>query len=180
MITDQRPIDADVASSAHTGGPDAGASRREESTRFVWTVLLVYTAFVSVVSLFHEPWKDETQAWRMAIDSHGLRELVRNARYEGHPLLFHVMIQALGHLSRSWWAVATLHVIIASLAAWLVLRHAPFTRVQKVLLVFGYWMAYEYAVVVRPYGLGMMLAFAACIAWSARPRRIGWTALMLV
>ena len=139
----------------------------------MWTVLALYAAFVSIVSAFHEPWKDETQAWRLAIDSHGLRELAHNARYEGHPLLFHVMMQALGHLSRSWWAVATLHVIIASFAAWLVLRYAPFTRLQKVLLVFGYWMAYEYAVVVRPYGLGMMLAFAACIAWTARPRRTG-------
>ena len=96
------------------------------------------------------------------------------------PLLFHVMMQALGHVSRSWWAVAALHVIIATFAAWLVLRYAPFTRVQKVLLVFGYWMAYEYAVVVRPYGLGMMLAFAACIAWTALRRRTGWTALCLV
>ena len=90
------------------------------------------------------------------------------------------MLQTLGHVSRSWWAVAALHVIIAILAAWLVLRYAPFTRAQKVLLVSGYWMAYEYAVVVRPYGFGLMLAFAACIAWTAQPRRTGWAILFLV
>ena len=28
--------------------------------------------------------------------------------------------------------------------------------------------------VVRPYGLGMMLAFAACVAWCSPRRRIGW------
>jgi hypothetical protein len=180
MTTDLRPIGFDPATGARASVADARATRREESATFVWTVLALYTALVSVVSAFHEPWKDETQAWRLAIDSHGFRELVQNARYEGHPLLFHVMVQALGHVSRSWWALATLHVIIAAVGAWLVLRYAPFTRVQKVLLVFGYWMAYEYAVVVRPYGLGMMLAFAACIAWSARPRRPGWAALFLV
>ncbi|MBW8768472.1 MAG: hypothetical protein JF589_01810 [Gemmatimonadetes bacterium] len=158
--------------------PDA--PHTEESPRFVWAVLAIYTAFVSIVSAFHEPWKDETQTWRLAIDSDGLRALAHNARYEGHPLLFHVMLQALGHVSRSWWAAATLHVIIAALGAWLVLRYAPFTRLQKVLLVFGYWMAYEYAVVVRPYGLGLMLAYAACIAWTAQRRRTGWAALLLV
>ncbi len=180
MTTDLHSIDTSVASSVRATGADTGASRREESPRFVWTVLALYVALISTVSAFHEAWKDETQAWRLAIDSHGLRQLVRNARYEGHPLLFHVMMQALGHVSRSWWALAAMHVIIAALAAWLVLRYAPFTRVQKVLLVFSYWMAYEYAVVVRPYGLGVMLAFAACVAWTARRRRTGWATLFLI
>jgi len=88
----------------------------EESPRFVWTTLAIYVAFVSIVSAFHEPWKDETQTWRLAIDSHGIRALAHNARYEGHPLLFHVMVQALGHLSRSWWAVSR---SIVSQAVWL-------------------------------------------------------------
>jgi len=180
MTTDLRPIDIRGASDFHASEAAVGTTRREESPRFVWTVLAIHTAFISLVSAFHEPWKDETQAWRLAIDSHGIRALAHNARYEGHPLLFHVMLQALGHLSRSWWAVAVLHVIIATIAAWLVLRFAPFTRVQKVLLVFGYWMAYEYAVVVRPYGFGLMVAFAACIAWTAPRRRTGWAAIWLV
>jgi hypothetical protein len=140
--------------------------------RFEVTVLGLYALFISVVSALHEPWKDETQAWRLAIDSHGVADLVHNARYEGHPLLWHLMLQALGHLSRSWWAVVVLHVAIACAGAWIVLRYAPFSRLQKVLLVFGYWSAYEYGVVVRPYGLGMMLAFAACVAWLAPRRRV--------
>jgi hypothetical protein len=155
-------------------------SARTASRRFELLVLVLFTALISVVSAFHEPWKDETQAWRLAIDSGGLRELAYNARYEGHPLLWHVLLQLVGYLSRSWWAAAVLHVVIACVGAWLVLRYAPFTRLQKVLLVFGYYSAYEYAVVVRPYGLGMMLAFAACIAWTAPRRRIGWSAVCLV
>ena len=140
--------------------------------RFEMTVLGLYALFVSFVSALHEPWKDETQAWRLAIDSHGVADLVHNARYEGHPLLWHLMLQAIGHVSRSWWAVVVLHVLIACVGAWLVLRYAPFSRLQKVLLVFGYWSAYEYAVVARPYGLGMMLGFAACVAWLAPRRRV--------
>ena len=154
--------------------------RSHVTRRFELTVLGLYALFVSVVSALHEPWKDETQAWRLAIDSDGLRELAYNARYEGHPLLWHVLLQLVGYLSRSWWAAAVLHVVIACVGAWLVLRYAPFTRLQKVLLVFGYYAAYEYAVVVRPYGLGMMLAFVACIAWTAPRRRIGWSVVCLV
>jgi len=148
--------------------------------RFEVTVLGLYALFISIVSARHEPWNDETQAWRLAIDSKGVADLVHNARYEGHPLLWHLMLQALGHLSRSWWPVVVLHVVIACIGAWLVLRYAPFTRLQKVLVVFGYWSAYEYAVVARPYGLGMMLGFAACVAWLAPRRRVGWTIVCLV
>ncbi len=180
MTTDLRPVRTEPSSGQGARPAEVGADSSDESPRFVWSVLALYVVLVSTVSAFHEAWKDETQSWRLAVDSHGLRQLARNARYEGHPLLFHLIAQALGHLSRSWWALATLHVIIASFAAWIVLRYAPFTRLQKVLLVFGYWAAYEYAVVVRPYGLGMMLAFAACVAWSARPRRTGWAAVFLV
>src|SRR5215218_5822578 len=168
---------AELASSRpRTAAPGA----REAFPRFETAVLVAYALLVSVVSALHEPWKDETQAWRMAIDSHGLAELVRNARYEGHPLLFHVMLQAAGLVSRSWWAAVVMHVVVACVAAWLVLRYAPFTRLQKVLLVFSYWSAYEYSVVVRPYGLGMMLAFAACIAWLAPRRRVVWTIVCLL
>jgi hypothetical protein len=169
------------------GGAASPRARDSESRglwetlpRFETVVLAVYALLISVVSAFHEPWKDETQAWRLAIDSNGLAELVRNARYEGHPLLFHVLLQAVGLLSRSWWAVVALHVVVACVAAWLVLRYAPFTRLQKVLLVFGYWSAYEYSVVVRPYGLGMMLAFAACVAWLQPRRRVAWTIVFLL
>ena len=163
-----------------TDGREAARSTGTASWRFEALVLVLFTVLISVVSAFHEPWKDETQAWRLAIDSDGLRELVHNARYEGHPLLWHVLLQLAGHLSRSWWAAAILHVVIACVAAWLVLRHSPFNRLQRVLLVFGYYSAYEYAVVVRPYGLGMMFAFAACIAWTAPRRRIGWSIASLV
>ena len=148
--------------------------------RFEVTVLGLYALFISFVSARHEPWKDETQAWRLAIDSHGVSALVHNARYEGHPLLWHLMLQALGQLSRSWWAVVALHVVIACIGAWLVLRYAPFTRLQKVLIVFGYWSAYEYSVVVRPYGLGMVLGFAACVFWLAPRRRVVFAIVCLL
>jgi hypothetical protein len=148
--------------------------------RFEWTALAIYAVVVAVLSALHEPWKDETQTWRLAIDSHGLRELVHNSRYEGHPLLFHLILQALAVFSRSWWAVVVLHVVIACAAAWVVLRFAPFSRLEKVLVIAGYYPAYEYAVIVRPYGLGMLLAFASCAAWTAERRRTVLASVLLV
>ncbi|HET9798357.1 MAG TPA: hypothetical protein VFP90_10225 [Gemmatimonadaceae bacterium] len=158
---------------------DDRTSATRGERRFEALLVVVYLAVVSFVSARHEPWADETQTWRLAIDTHGLADLYRSSRDEGHPLLFHVLLQMLGHLSRSWWAPVVLHVAIAGTAAWLVARYAPFTRLQKLLLVFGYFPLYEYGVIVRPYGLGMMLTFAACATWTLARRRILWTGVLL-
>jgi hypothetical protein len=161
-------------------GAIGAAGGRGPLGRFGWSTLAVYGLVVATLSALHEPWKDETQTWRLAIDSHGLGALAYNARYEGHPLLFHLLLQAVGALSRSWWAAVVLHVLIACAAAWVVLRFAPFSRWEKVLVLAGYFPAYEYAVIVRPYGLGMLLAFASCAAWTAQRRRPVLASVFLV
>jgi hypothetical protein len=145
--------------------------RGDRDRRFELIALACFVAVVSIVAAFHEPWNAETQSWRLAIDSDGLAALAHNARYEGHPLLFHFILQLVGHLSRAWWAAVATNVLIACAATWTVLRYAPFTRVEKALVIGGYYLLYEYGVIVREYGLGMLLAFAACAAWTAERRR---------
>jgi hypothetical protein len=168
-----------TGSTARAHGITARAGRASFG-KFEWASLALYAFVVAVLSALHEPWKDETQTWRLAIDSHGLGALVHNARYEGHPLLFHLLLQAVALLSRSWWAVVVLHAVIACTAVWVVLRYAPFSRLEKVLVIAGYYPAYEYAVIVRPYGLGMLLAFASCAAWTAERRRTVLASVLLV
>ncbi|MDB4882073.1 MAG: hypothetical protein JWL95_839 [Gemmatimonadetes bacterium] len=174
------PITPPGPTHAPSVSPPVSTARSVADRRFERVALVCFSVFVAVLSALHEPWKDETQTWRLAIDSDGVRALVWNARYEGHPLLFHLMLQALGHLSRSWWAAVALHVVIACAAAWVVLRYAPFSRLEKALVVAGYFPAYEFAAIVRPYGLGMLFAFASCAAWSARRRRPVLTIVLLI
>ncbi len=139
--------------------------------RFALMSLAAFAACVTLMSVLHEPWRDETQTWRLAIDSPGIAALAYNARYEGTPLLFHVLLQLVGHLSRSWYAAVIVHLTIAVSAAWLILAYAPFTRVQKLLVIGGYYLVYEYAVIVRSYGLGMALGFGVCLAWTGKRQR---------
>ena len=144
---------------------------RERDRRFELVALACFAIVLAIVAASHEPWNAETQSWRLAIDSDGLRALAHNARYEGHPLLFHFVLQLVGHLSRAWWAAVATNALIACGAAWMVLRFAPFDRVEKALVIGGYFLLYEYGVIVREYGLGVLFAFAACAAWTAPRRR---------
>lgn len=147
--------------------------------RFVWTAWLVHLLAISVVAWFHEPWRDEFQAWRLAIDSPGLRALWDNSRYEGHPLLWHIALQWLGHVSRAWWVAAAFHTALASGTAWLILRRAPLPRWQRVAMVASFYLFYGYGIIVRSYGLGVFFVFAACAAWTAERRR-PWLAGVLL
>jgi hypothetical protein len=159
------------------GGTSAGSSHAERT--FALWALLVFALVVMVLARLHEPWHDELQAWRIAIDSPTLSAMHDNLRYEGHPMLFYLVLRVVGMLSRSWTAAVAMHVAIACGTAWIVLRHAPFTRVQRLLIVFGYFFLYEYAVIVRSYGLGVLLVLGTCAAWCAPRRRI-WTSVVLL
>ena len=157
-----------------------GHDSRDGGSAFAWWALLLFAVVLALLTRQHEPWHDELQAWRLAIDSSSIADLRQNLRYEGHPLLPYLLIRMLGFLSRSWTAVVVAHAVVACGSAWLVLRYAPFTRLSRLMIVFGYYFIYEYAVVVRPYGLGMAFALAACAAWCGTRRREGVTAILLI
>lgn len=151
---------------------------RAERTFALLTIVL-FTALASLLASFHEPWHDELQAWRIAIDSRNLVDLAQNLRYEGHPMLFYLLLRAVGMLSRSWTAAVVFHLVIACATAFIVLRFAPFSRLQRVLVIGGYFFLYEYTVLVRSYGIGALFALGACAAWCA-PRRRTHVAVLLI
>ena len=62
------------------------------------------------------------------------------------------------------------HLIIAIGFVSLFLFYAPFTKLQKTLFCFGYFTLYEYTIISRNYGLGLLLLFAFCILYPYRDR----------
>lgn len=148
--------------------PPNGKARAE--LRFAVALTLAFAVVVAIGMALHEPWRDEWQAWLLARDSPSLRALLYNMRYEGHPPTWHVMLFALSRLTRSVVALQALQLLLATAAIWLLARHSPFTRLQKALIAFGYYPAYEYGVISRSYSLGTLALFAACIAWTTRHR----------
>ena len=156
----------------HGRGP-AGGDVPARERGFALAVTLAYAATLAVVLGRHEPWLDELQAWMLARDSASLGALRANARYEGHPLLWHALLFAASRVSRAPEAMQALNWALATAGAYVTARYAPFGRVQRGLLAFGYFGLFEYGVVSRSYALGALLLAAAC-ALHARGRR--WSA----
>lgn len=136
-------------------------------------LFLVFSAYLAlgIIGITkHELSLDEAHHWLLARDSHSLSELLYHTRYEGHPLLWYTLLALLSLFSKSIFVLQGLHLFIAALAAFLFLKHAPFSWIQKTLIVFSYWFFFEYSLVSRNYSLGWLFLVALCILFTQKKR----------
>ena len=122
-----------------------------------------------IAQLHHEMWRDELQAWSIALASPSLRDLLGNITYEGHPAFWYLLLYALTRCSDNPFLMQVFHLSVATAGIYVFARFAPFTRVQKLYFAFGYFPLYEYGVISRSYVLGVVGLFAFC-AWHQRVR----------
>lgn len=134
------------------------------------TVALFLATTVFAASA-HEMWRDEMQAWLIARDSPTLTALLRHTRFEGQPPLWYLLLFPLARLSHDPRAMQPLHLAIAAAAVWLFAARAPFSRTVRALFAFGYFPLFEYSVVCRSYGLGMLGVVALCASYATRQTR---------
>ena len=124
-------------------------------------VLVGYAAVIAVGIAFHEPWADEAQAWLLARDQGFWHLMMHAIRYEGSPGLWHAMLWALAHMHVSYVGMRWIAGLIALVGTYVLLRWSPFPLILKILLPFGFWFAYQDAVVARSYVVFGLLAFPA-------------------
>ena len=142
-------------------------------------MLVAYAVVLGLGLANHEMWRDELQAWLIAASSSSFGELMANLRYEGHPALWHLLLFFVSRLTQAPEAMQVLHGLIALASAYLVLRHAPFSRLQKGLIVFGYFPLFEFGMISRNYALGVLLTFAVCAIYAGRTRSYWQLAVLL-
>lgn len=139
----------------------------------------LFFLLATMILAHHEMWRDELQAWGLVVASHSLIELFANLRQEGHPALWYLLLYGPSRLSSDPILMQGLHVLIATGAVYVFCRFSPFTLIQKLSVVFGYYLLYEYAVISRSYVLGVAILFVYCTARSRVPRGSLWLALLL-
>jgi len=105
------------------------------------------------------------QVWSLSQHSHSLSELFYLKRYEGHPDGWYVLVFLISRLFPHPVGVQFLNLAMATAVAYLVSRYSPFARYQKALIVFGYFLFYEYSAISRDYEIGILALFAFCAAF---------------
>ncbi|MBM0743455.1 hypothetical protein JOY44_17870 [Phormidium sp. CLA17] len=140
---------------------------RNNSFAIAFSFIFFLVALVGVLN--HEMWSDELMFWMMARDNHSLGDLIRTLRFEYmHPWLWGILLYGISRFTREPLAMQVFHIAIATASIFLLVRFAPFTRLQKVLLSFGYFFLYEYSVISRNYGLGVLVIFLFCVLFPSR------------
>src|SRR5579871_2388342 len=141
------------------------------SLRRLAPVLALYMILSALGLYTHELFLDEAHHFLLARDSSSLADLYYNARFDGHPRLWHTLLFLITHtLTTNPAAMQVLQWIITTGVAFVFLRYAPFTLPVKAGLLFGYYLLFEYSLLSRNYALGLLFLFLAC-ALLANGRR---------
>ncbi|MBF0487102.1 MAG: hypothetical protein HQK98_02975 [Nitrospirae bacterium] len=125
--------------------------------KFLFGCVLCFVALGLFNILHHVMWRDELEAWMMARDASSLSELFNNIKYQGHPALWFVTLYALSRLTPNPLIMQIFHLALAVGTVYVALRSAPFTKLQKILFIFGYYPFFEYCVISRNYAFGLLL-----------------------
>src|SRR5215467_1534469 len=137
------------------------------SLSFTYFLVFVFSLSLGYVTLLHhEMWRDELQAWLIAIGSTSVGDLFQNIQYERHPALWYLNLYLLSRLSEMPMVMQVFHILLATAGIYLFTRFAPFTNLQKFCFAFGYFPFYEYGVISRGYVIGLVCLFAFCALQS--------------
>ncbi len=132
---------------------------------------LVFAAVTLVAVWYHEPWRDEAQAYLIARDN-TLPGLVLHMKFESQFMLWYVFtwpfIRLLGV---PIFGINLMHWALSCSTAYLIMRRAPFRFLTRTALVFSVLFGFEFTVVARHYASGVFLLTLLLVNWRERFRR---------
>jgi hypothetical protein len=157
------------------------ADARETHPCFALVVTGLFCVALALVHYNHELWRDETHCWSVGRNAAGLWELLTGPRrYDGHPFLWYYLLHLVSRWSRSVVYLHVTTIVLATLSAYLWLRHANLPRILRLMLLGTYCFFFEYSVMSRLYALGVLLAFLFCRLFDQRQLRIFHLIVVLV
>lgn len=129
----------------------------------LWAVFFLYIMIAGIGISHHELRGDEIHSWNIAKASGSISDLITNTRYEGHPPVWYLILWSISKFTHNLVYVQIVHWIIACSVVFMVLFYSPFTLTTKILIPFGYYFLFEYAILSRNYAIGVLPAFWICV-----------------
>ena len=122
-----------------------------------------------IISVFHEPWLDEAQAWLIARDASYYDMIFVIPHYEGHPPLWQLILSIPAKLGLPYEASLTgVMLLFSGLTAYMIMFRSPFKGIVRLLLPFTYFFFYQYGIIARPYVLMAVALVLAAYYYKAR------------
>src|ERR1700749_131213 len=129
------------------------------SKPLLWAVFGLYIIIASFTMYHHELWGDEFHSWNIARGSNSFFDLIYNRRNEGHPPVWYIVLWIISKFTHNLVYVQIVQLVFAILVIFLMLFYSPLPTGAKVLLPFGYYFIFEYAILSRNYVLAVLAGF---------------------
>ncbi len=149
-----------------------------KSVRWETVIFILYTIIMFFTVLYHEPWRDEAQAWLIARDL-PFFSIFSQMGYEGTPALWHVILAPFAKLGFPYISINLIHLAIIYFAAALFIYKSPFSIITKVLFIFSYYMSWEYSIIARNYSISILLLFLIATLYGDRFKKPIMYAILL-
>lgn len=145
-------------------------------------LMLPFLALYYYVLARHEVWRDEINAWAIAYVSPNLGELFSRVHYEAHPALWYIILFLASRISAGVWMLKLVQGAIGTAIYLLLATSTPLRRLELALVLGGYYIAFQYTVMCRMYGLEVLFALVYIWFRMNRPqwilRNVLWLGLM--
>jgi len=137
----------------------------QESRQFSLFMCLIFAALAAFLIVRHEMWRDEIQTWLLVRDVGSFGELLSHLKNELHPFLWYALVYPLKFITKNPEIIKPLHLLIGCTTVYLFCRYAPFSRLNKLLFIFGYFPFFEYGVIARDYALVLLFSFLLALLY---------------
>ncbi|MFZ9706998.1 MAG: hypothetical protein ACO3CG_04060 [Ilumatobacteraceae bacterium] len=129
---------------------------------------VVHTVLVGILLWMHEPWRDELQAWSIAMASDTPWDLLPNTRLEGRPPGWQLLLWPFAQVVTSVRILQLVAFVVGSTAAWWWLRRSALSSWLKTVVLFGFLFTGGYFVHSRDYVLSFLILLAAVTTYEQR------------
>ena len=133
-------------------------------------ILLIYLSIQIFLSLHHEAWRDESQAWIIAKNSSCI-DILALCSSEGHPCLWFFFLKLCQLFGLSFYHISLMSTFIMTVAAGLFLWKSPFQIFTNVCVLLSPIFFYYNSVICRVYALLVLLLILLCIYWPYRRQK---------
>lgn len=141
-----------------------------KSVSVIIVALAVWLAVVLLTSARHEFWRDEVRALSLARAAASPLDLYDLTKYDGHPVLWFLLLYAGRSIIDTPLVLPVMSVIIGFAGAAVFMFFSPFQLWVRLLFVFGAFSVYEYSVMARNYGISMLLFFVSAVLYEKRTK----------
>ncbi|HMW04050.1 MAG TPA: hypothetical protein PK079_02375 [Leptospiraceae bacterium] len=131
-------------------------------------LLSLYILITTMIAFHHELWRDEVDVWLMARDVSSPKDFFAYLSNSGHPGLWHLILLPFAKLNFPAFTMQIVHLSIAIASVYLFLSYSPFPDYIKLLFVFSYFPLFEYSIISRNYGVGVLFLFATASFYTKR------------